>query len=317
MTAADGADGSGGADRAPPAPARPPRLGWFRRFVAWLGERFVYALIRAFGRVVRDADAPWLAGPVGSDFIGDRPYEEWAARTGATVERRATDGGLLADFDVLGSDRFDPARVDARVRHFYEHSAAYRLDMWARSWFPANVALWLLVTTISRKVDQLNFPLDLLETAGGLDSEVILLRDPDGRVRSTGWYRRSRATGRAVYSGFYLTAPVPATGRTCVKVVFPMPNGNATVLLEPRNGPHGELELSSAGGGFGDAGFYRLQRIDGARSRVWRVRTLREHFRVWVDADGTLRCDHRVRFLGLPVLHLHYRMEPRRVGEPG
>lgn len=295
-----------------PRPTDPPRLGRCRALLAWLGERFIYALVRILGRTVRDADAPWLVGPVGSDFIGDRPYDEWAASSGATAERHARDGGLLAEFAALRSDAFEPARVDPRVRHFYEQTAVYRLDMWARSWFPANVALWLLVTTISRKVDQLNFPLDLLETAGGLDSEVILLRGADGRVQATGWYRRSCSTGRAVYSGFYMTTRVPATGRTCVKVVFPMPNGNATVLLEPRHGPNGELELSSAGRGYGDAGFYRLQRIDGDRVRAWRVRTLREHFRVFAAADGTLRCDHRVRFLGLPVLHLHYRMELRR-----
>jgi hypothetical protein len=35
---------------------------------------------------------------------------------------------------------------------------------------------------------------------------------------------------------------------------------------------------------------------------------MREHFRVYVDNAGTLRCDHNVRFLGLPVLTLHYKM---------
>ena len=39
------------------------------------------------------------------------------------------------------------------------------------------------------------------------------------------------------------------------------------------------------------------------------LRTLKERFRVYVDDQGTLRCDHTVRFLGLPVLHLHYRIE--------
>jgi hypothetical protein len=43
--------------------------------------------------------------------------------------------------------------------------------------------------------------------------------------------------------------------------------------------------------------------------RVWRVSTLVEHFRVYVDDQSVLRCDHRVRFMGLPVLALHYRIE--------
>jgi hypothetical protein len=40
------------------------------------------------------------------------------------------------------------------------------------------------------------------------------------------------------------------------------------------------------------------------------LRTLREEFDVYVDDRGELRCDHRVRFLGLRVLTLHYRMTP-------
>lgn len=88
------------------------------------------------------------------------------------------------------------------------------------------------------------------------------------------------------------------------------------MLLTPRTNARGDFEMSSSGAGFGDAGFYRLQRIDAQRTRAWRVRTLREHFRVFVDDTGERRCDHRIRFLGLPVLHLHYRMEQRREPEP-
>lgn len=291
-----------------PHPAPP---GPFRSFVAWIGSGVIYALIRAFGRVVRDVDAPWLTGPVGGDYIGDTPYEEQARREGLTLQRRADAGGLLEDFAALRGVQFDPSRIDPRIRRFYEHTTAYRMDLWARTRFPANLALWLLVTTISRKVNQLNFPLDVLETAQGLDSEIALLREPSGRVRYAGWYRRLAATGRSVYTGFYMVQAIPHTGQPCVKVVFPMPNGNATVILRPEAGEGGELILTSSGTTFGDVGFYRLQRIDDSRLRAWRIHTLRERFRVYVDADGTVRCDHTVRFLGMPVLQLHYRMDHR------
>ena len=88
-----------------------------------------------------------------------------------------------------------------------------------------------------------------------------------------------------------------------------MPQGNATVILRPSIDADGALELSSEGAAFGDVGFYRVQRRDAERLRVWRIRSLKEFFRVYVDESGTLRCDHRVRFLGLPVLRLHYRIE--------
>ena len=63
-------------------------------------------------------------------------------------------------------------RVHPKIRDFYERTHAYRLDTWATTHFPARLALWALVTTISRKVDQLNFPLDGLDTAYGMTSEI-------------------------------------------------------------------------------------------------------------------------------------------------
>ena len=44
----------------------------------------------------------------------------------------------------------------------------------------------------------------------------------------------------------------------------------------------------------------------------WRVRyfrTLREEFHVYRNGRGELRTEHAVRFLGLTVLRLHYKLE--------
>lgn len=287
-------------------------LGPIRNVIAAIGATFIYALIRIFGRSMHESSAPWLSGPVGSDYIGDKPYEEVAAREQLELVRRASAGGLVPDFAVLDGPAFAVNQLRPEVRHFYEHTATYRMDMWSATSFPGNVGLWLLVTTISRKVNQLNFPLSALDSAKGMDSEIVLLKQPDGRVRYSGWYRRLVDTGRTIYTGFYMTTRVPHCSNPCVKVVFPMPNGNATVILRPAVDEHGNLRLSSKGARFGDAGFYRLQRIDGQRLRVWRIHTLHEEFRVYVDHDNVLRCDHSVRFLGLPILHLHYRIERKR-----
>jgi hypothetical protein len=292
-----------------PEVSRTEELGPVRALVAALGALFIAGLIRVFGRTVKEEGAAWLLGPFGGDYIGDRPYEECAAREGLTVIRRATEGGLIPDFDALSGPGFDAALVHEDVRRFYEQTARFRMDVWAQTFFPANIGLFLLVTTISRKVNQLNFPLKVLETARGMESEIVLLNESSGRPRYAGWYRRLVERNRVIYTGFYMTSRVPLSERPCVKVVFPMPRGNATVILRPSTDQNGNFELSSEGKGFGDAGFYRVQTIGNGKLRVWRVRSLKEHFRVYVDDHGTLRCDHRVRFLGLPVLHLHYRIE--------
>jgi hypothetical protein len=286
--------------------------GPIRALIATIGAVFIGSLIRVFGRVVHESSEPWLAGPSGSDFIGDRPYEEVAARENLEVVRRASSGGLLHDLGELEGPGCAIATLQPAVRHFYEHTAAYRMDVWSETFFPGNIGLWLLVTTISRKVDQLNFPLRALQAAKGIDSEIVLLRDRAGAVRYAGWYRRLMEMGRTIYTGFYMTTRTPHCATPCVKVVFPMPNGNATVILRPSVDADGHLLLSSKGSRFGDAGFYRVARIDQDRLRVWRVSTLKEEFRVYVDGEGVLRCDHSVGFLGLPILHLHYRIEERR-----
>jgi hypothetical protein len=278
-----------------------------RDVVGTLGAWFIYGLIFVFGRKRRTSDIAWLVGPTGGDHIGDRTYEETAAAEGLTVTRDARSGGLIPRFDALSGSSFDASRVHAKIRDFYERTYAYRLDTWATTYFPARLALWALVTTISRKVDQLNFPLDGLDTAHGMTSEIVLLREPEGAIRYTGWFRKLQRTGRVIYTGFYMTATPPGANGPCVKVVFPMPGGNATVLLRPENVDGEGLRLASVGRGFGDAGFYRVQR-SGDALRVWYIRTLHETFRLTLDSDHQVRCEHDVRFLGMRVLTLHYRI---------
>ena len=277
-----------------------------RAIVGACGETFIYGLIRVFGRRYARDDVPWLLGPLGGVTIGDRPYEEVARAEHLSVERLPSTGGLLPDFAMLASPDFDPQRVDPRIRNFYENTARYRLDTWASTYFPARLALWLLVTTISRRVQQLDLPLDGLDTARGISNEVILLRDASGSVRYTGWLRRRVHDGGVLFTGFYMMQRLPTGNRPCVKAVFPMPDGNATVILRPVNEGTG-LRLTSVGGEFGDAGFYRVQR-SGDGLRVWRVAHLHDTFALYVDHEGCVRCDHKIRFLGIRVITLHYRM---------
>src|SRR5262249_4917301 len=179
--------------------------------------------------------------------------------------------------------------VHGVVRDFYEHTTEFAMEVWSRTYFPASIGLALLVTTISRQDDQLNFPLSPLDTAHGMSSEIILLRRPDGSVRYTGWFRRLARGPRLLYTRLYMVEQTPEGQGPSVKVVFPMPNGTATVILRPRAEADGSFTLDSSGGRFGGAGFYRLAARGDDRVRVWRVRTLKEHFRVYVDDAGVLR----------------------------
>jgi hypothetical protein len=303
----------------------PPPPGLLARAVGALGAQLIYFLIWLFGERHRRAELPWLDGPLGGEVIGDAPYREAAAAEGLTLERQPAEGGLLPSFvGALDGEGFDAAAVHPLVREFYERTTAFSIDAWSRAHFPASLALALLVTTISRQVDQLNFPLSPLDAARGVSSEILLLRRGDGTVRYAGWLRKLTAENRVLYTGFYLAERIPGEPGPCVKVVFPMPRGNATVLLRPALGEGGALLLDThaprrRARRFGGAGFYRLQQRDEQSLRVWRIRTLREHFRVFVDPadpEGVVRCDHAVRFLGLPVISMHYKLTRQRA-RPG
>lgn len=284
-----------------------------RNIVGIIGAQVIYTLIWLFGRRYSDEEISWLVGPLGGDSIGDRPYEETAAAEGLTLVRNANEGGLIPKFEALRSATFNPDQVHPKIIDFYENTHRFSLDTWATTYFPAKLALWLLVATISRRVNQLNFPLDGLDTAYGMTSEIILLREPDGEIRYTGWFRKLARDNQVIYTGFYMTQDVPNVNGACVKVVFPMPNGNATVILRPEHDDSDGMRLISAGRGFGDAGFYRMQRSGPDRLRVWRVQTLHERFELFVDEEEVVRCEHAIRFLGLPVLTLHYRIQEKNV----
>jgi hypothetical protein len=138
---------------------------------------------------------------------------------------------------------------------------------------------------------------------------VQLYKPATEKVVSTGWLRRMKSTGRVIYAGIYSTIRIPREENPCVKVTFPC-RGSANVYLRPVAHADGSFGLDSSGSGFGKSGFYRLVE---SGPEYWRVRnftTLHELFRVYVDSEGVLRTDHKISFVGLTILRLHYKMMP-------
>ena len=274
-------------------------------------------LIRTIGRRVARDGAPWLDCPLGRPGkIGGEFYARLAADENLTVAPGG-DHGLLTDFDALRGPGFDPDAVCDAVRHFYEHTARYRLEAWSEAPIPTRFFLWWLTTFVSRPMDQLNFPVSSLELAGGMTSEVIPLLDAAGDRVHTGWLRRRTADGRVVYTGLYSVERPGGGGPPCVKVSFPVPNGSATVFLRPEARPDGSFRLLSRGRRFGDPGFYRMVRSGPDHWRVRYFRSLHEEFHVHVDDRGELRTEHAVRFLGMTTLRLHYKIEERPADAAG
>jgi hypothetical protein len=279
--------------------------------LGYLGEAGIRTWVRLTGRRLRKTDVPWLLCPTGErGRVGQEIYEHLPQRTGLVLQRRP-DAGLLESFDALKGPHFDPSRVHPAIRAFYERTSAYRLESWSETGFFGRLPLWLLVTFVSRRMDQLNVPVSSLELAGGLSSAVIEMIDPaSGKKVHTGWLRRMSGTGRVIYAGLYTTERVPNWDSPVVKVSFPLPLGCVIGYLRPEAQSDGSFKLISSGSRFGDPGFYRILDPGGETWKVRYVWPLREFFHLYLDADGVLRTDHLIRFLGFTVLRMHYKITP-------
>jgi hypothetical protein len=200
--------------------------------------------------------ALWLNCYLGEPgLIGTGIYQRIAEHEQLKL-RMPPRAGLIPDFAALRGPSFDPGAVDSRIRHFYEHAAEYHLEVWSEVYFVGRFFLWLLVEFLSRRMDQLNFPISSLKLAKGMTSEVLQLYEPaTERLVSTGWLRRMKSTRRVIYAGIYSTIRIPRQENPCVKVTFPC-RGSANVYLRPVAHADGSFGLDSSGSGFGKSSFY-------------------------------------------------------------
>lgn len=289
----------------------------------WLGARRGYLTdwvtqlwVRATGRRVSLDEHPWLAGPIGdTDRIGGECFRQLAQRDSLLLVDGDGTRGILPDLHSLSGPAFTGASVSGEVRHFYEQTADYELDAWAQ-WCGAFKPFgWLLAVLFSRRLQQLNVPLSGLDTSRGLTNEVWHLVDRSaGDVRYVVWIRHLAGSGDTVYAGSYGASRVPGWPGACLKVTFPLPNGNAMVIMRPAAGDDGSMTLTSSGARFGDPGFYfTVVHGDGSVSARY-VPTMRETIRVFETAAGEARADHTLTIWGLVFLRLHYRA--RRTRQP-
>jgi hypothetical protein len=292
---------------------REPRKGLLGVVYVAIGrllEIIIEWMVIVLGRRVSLAEEPWLDTPLGdSVLIGAGIYEQ-IAREEQLEMRIVPDAGLIGDFDALRGPTFDPSVVHPRIRHFYEHASQYQLEAWSEVALVGQFFLWLLVEFISQRMDQLNFPISPLEMARGMTSQVIQLREPaTGRVVYTGWLRKLKSSGMVMFAGIYSVARIPGEENPVVKVTFP-DRGSANVYLVPLNHADGSFGLDSSGSGFGRSGFYRVIASGKEHLRVRNFKTLHERFHVYEDKEGVLRTDHRISFLGMTIVRLHYKMTP-------
>lgn len=292
------------------------------RGVIWLGERrgdlvdwVTQRWVQVTGKRIALDAVPWLVGPTGWALgIGADFFERWGESQGLRLLQTAEDDGLIDGLASVAGPRFDPQRVDARIDDFYSRTAAY--DLWIEaSWSGVFRALgWVISRLFARRLAQLNLPLSNRELRGGFESRIVRLGDADGQVRHTAWVRTSVETGHPAFIGQYGTTIVPGHDGPCIKVVFPLPNGNAIIVLRPQAESDGGFSLISDGRRFGDPGFYFTIEAEPGTVYARYVRTMKERLNMHVQ-DGRITASHRFAVFGLQFLELRYDIAPKAFGD--
>jgi hypothetical protein len=284
--------------------------------VIWLGDRrgnlsdwTTQQWVRVTGKRLPIAENLWLDGPVGGTReIGLNFFQHYAASKGLDLVETGI-RGLLPDFNALEADNPALATVAQPVKDFYEQTSRFDLDAWSE-WCAAFRPFGFALSRIfSRRLQQLNVPLSPLDSAKGMTSRVLQMRDPHaGLVVQTAWVRALRATNNVLYAGSYSVCRIPGYPSPCVKVVFPLPNGNAVLLMKPLANPDGSFSVQSIGEKFGDPGFYFTVHAGDGTFWTRYLATMKEEIRVYAAEPGIVRADHTLWLWRQQFLRLHYRM---------
>jgi hypothetical protein len=230
----------------------------------WFTQQWVIL----WGRKINPNEYLWLIGPFGElNGIGEDFIFQLALKENLAVIRNTTSKGLLQSISKLNLTEIDIKNLSLKVIDFYEKTADYDLKLNVK-WNPFFKIFGYLVNRLfSQRINQLNIPTENIKESENLLSEIIeLISNENQELKYTIWLRKFKSTGKVMYSGIYTTCTLPSS-KTCIKAIFPLPKGNATVILKPSVGEKNELILDSSGVKFGDAGFYFL--LNDTRGNYW------------------------------------------------
>ncbi|TGN22576.1 hypothetical protein [Empedobacter tilapiae] len=234
-----------------------------QKFQDWFTQQWVIL----WGRKINPTDYPWLIAPFGElNGIGEEFIYQLAEKENLIVIRNSTSKGLLNSINELNLTDNQLENLSKKVIDFYECTANYNLEFNVK-WNSFFTFFGYLVNQLfSQRINQLNIPTKNITQSEDLESEIITLNNQNNEVKYTIWLRKFKTSGKVIYSGIYGTCILPSN-RTCIKAVFPLPKGNATVIMKASVGNKKELILDSSGKKFGDTGFYFL--LNDAKYNYW------------------------------------------------
>lgn len=279
------------------------RIAAFKQNVQdWITQQWVIL----FGRKITSNQYEWLLGPFGEiNGIGEKFVEQLAAREHLEIDKNTHAKGLIQSINQLNLTSKQGEVLSNAVIDFYENTSNYNFELKV-NWNPFFKVFGVLLKILfSNRIEQLNLPLKNEKNAEGLTSEIIHLVDKQTKeLKRTIWLRTFKKNNQVVYSGVYETCILPK-GTNCIKAIFPLPHGNATVILEPLVRENGNLIFKSSGKRIGDSGFYFL--LKDGKGGLWTkyIRSFRDTLEVSSN-HKKLTAKQTLTLWNLPVVEFHY-----------
>lgn len=275
-----------------------------QKFQDWFTQQWVIL----FGRKFDPSKETWLVGPFGElEGTGELYIYQLAQKEELIVQRNVQSKGLLTSVEQLALSEAALERLSKKVIDFYEQTSNYELQLQVK-WNPVfKVFAFIVNRLFSKRLNQLNIPLKNVKLEK-IKSEIIHLIDPNTQeVKYTIWLRKVIDTGQIIYSGIYGTCKL-ASNQSCIKAVFPLPKGNATVIMKPSVGSQNELILDSSGKTFGDAGFYFL--LNDAKNNYWSkfVPSFKDKL-IIKECNSKLVANQTLRLWNMTVAEFNYNID--------
>jgi hypothetical protein len=276
-----------------------------QKFQDWFTQQWVIL----WGRKINPNEYLWLIGPFGElNGIGEDFIFQLASKENLIIVRNTKSKGLLQSISKLHLTEKDLKKLSLKVIDFYEKTADFDLKLNV-NWNPLFKVFGYLVNRLfSQRINQLNIPIENIKESESLISEIIeLISNENKELKYTIWLRKFKSTGKVIYSGIYTTCTLPSN-TSCIKAIFPLPKGNATVILKPSVGDNNELILDSSGTKFGDAGFYFL--LNDAKGNYWSqyIKSFTDKLIV-SEENENLAARQNLKLWNLKVANFEYRIK--------
>lgn len=276
-----------------------------QNFQDWITQQWVIL----FGtKIIRNKNK-WLLGPFGkTNGIGLKFIEQLAENEQLTIDESKINKGILHSIYQLNLQKKEFDKLSKNVIDFYENTSNYDFDLNIK-WNPFFKILGNLLNILfSSRIQQLNIPMDNSKQSKALESKIIHLTNKQNKeVERIIWLRTFKNSEQVVYSGVYETCTIP-NGDTCIKAIFPLPNGNATVILNPSVGTNGELILTSSGKKIGDSGFYFL--LNDSEGNLWTkfIKSFKDQL-IISSKNEKIKAIQTLTLWGLRVLTFEYKIK--------